>query len=116
MATFKELFTAPIEDPLDTSSYPFDLITPLIKPEENNFLTTPVTMNEVKGALSVMKPNSAPGPDGFTTRFFTCCWSIIKFDLLKMIRYSQMVNKLGGSTNSSFLALIPKEKGATTFN
>ena len=60
VATFKELFIAPIEDPLDTSSYPFDLITPLIKPEENNFLTTPVTMNEVKGALSIMKPDSAP--------------------------------------------------------
>ena len=63
-----------------------------------------------------MKPDSAPGPDGFTTRFFTCCWEIIKYDLLKMIRYSQKTSKLGGSTNSSFLALIPKEKGATSFN
>ena len=63
-----------------------------------------------------MKPNSAPRPDGFTTKFFTSCWSIIKFDLLKMVWYSYKVNKLGGSTNSSFLALIPKEKGATTFN
>ena len=116
MLTFKELFTAPIEDPLDISSHPFDLIPSIIKPEESNFLTSPVTMNELKGVLSNMKPDSAPRPDGFTTRFFTSCWSIIKTDLLKMIRYSQMVNKLGGSTNSSFLALIPKEKGATTFN
>ena len=116
MDTFKELFTAPIEDPLDTSSHPFDLIPHLIKNEENNFLTAPITMNEVKGALSIIKPDSALGPDGFITRFFMCCRSIINFDLLKMIRHSQMVNKLGGSTNSSFLALIPKEKGANTFN
>ena len=108
METFKELFTAPIEEPLDVYSHPFDLIPRLIKTEENDFLTAPITMNEVKGALSIMKPDSAPSPDGFTTRFFTCCWSIIKFDLLKMIWYSQKVNKLGGSTNSSFLALIPK--------
>ena len=73
-------------------------------------------MDEVKKSLSIMKPDSAPGPDGFTTRFFTCCWAIIKYDLLKMIRYSQKTSKLGGSTNSSFMALIPKEKGATTFN
>ena len=33
-----------------------------------------------------------------------------------MIWYSQNTNKLGGSTNSSFLALIPKEKGANSFN
>ena len=116
METFKELFTAPIEDPIDISSHPLDLVPHLIKTEENNFLTAPITMDEVKDALSIMKPDSALGPDGFKTIFFTCCWSIIKYDLLKMIRYSQKVNKLGGSTNYSFLALIPKEKGATTFN
>ena len=33
-----------------------------------------------------------------------------------MIRYSQKINKVGGSTNSSFLALIPKEKDAASFN
>ena len=71
--TFKELFTAPIEEPLDISAHPFDLIPHLIRTEENNFLTAPITMNEVKVALSIMKPDSAPGPDGFTTRFFTCC-------------------------------------------
>jgi hypothetical protein len=33
-----------------------------------------------------------------------------------MIRISQSNSKLGGSTNSAFLALIPKEKGASNFN
>jgi hypothetical protein len=33
-----------------------------------------------------------------------------------MIRKSQSSNKLGGSTNLAFLALIPKEKGALSFN
>ena len=32
-----------------------------------------------------------------------------------MARNSQIHHKLGGSTNSSFLALIPKEKGASSF-
>ena len=115
-ATFKDLFTAPVEDPIDVMAYPFDLIPNLISPEENNLLNASVTMNELKGIISIMKPDSSPGPDGFTTRFFSSCWSIIKMDLLKMIRHSQLVNKLGGSTNSSFLALIPKEKGSNSFN
>jgi hypothetical protein len=33
-----------------------------------------------------------------------------------MIKKSQQSSKLGRSTNSSFLALIPKEKGALSFN
>jgi hypothetical protein len=33
-----------------------------------------------------------------------------------MIRRSQSNRNLGGSTNSAFLALIPKEKGASNFN
>jgi hypothetical protein len=33
-----------------------------------------------------------------------------------MIQKSQACNKTGGSTNSTFLALIPKEKGASSFD
>ena len=33
-----------------------------------------------------------------------------------MIKKAQNCNKLGGSTNSSFLALIPKEKDAKNFS
>ena len=63
-----------------------------------------------------MDPNKAPSLDGFTARFLKSCWKIIKKDLLKMVRKSQNCNKIGGSTNSTFLALIPKEKGATSFD
>ena len=63
-----------------------------------------------------MKPDSAPGPDGFTARFISSCWDIIKYDLLKMVRNSQIHHKLGGSTNSSFLALILKEIAASNFS
>ena len=63
-----------------------------------------------------MDLDKAPGPDGFTARFYISCWDIIKRDLYIMIKKAQNCTKLGGSTNSSFLDLIPKEKGATNFN
>jgi hypothetical protein len=63
-----------------------------------------------------MEPDKAPGPDGFTARFIKVCWKIIKNDLHIMIQKSQSCSKIGGSTNSAFLALIPKEKGATSFD
>jgi hypothetical protein len=33
-----------------------------------------------------------------------------------MIRYVQLTSKIGGATNTSFLALIPKAKNANTFD
>eukprot|EP00253_Pinus_taeda_P002867 PITA_02867 len=79
-------------------------------------LEAKVTMDEFKAALFSMDPDKAPGPDGFSTRFLQSYWHIVGKDLLKMIQKFQDCQKIGGSTNSSFLALIPKEKGANSFN
>jgi hypothetical protein len=40
----------------------------------------------------------------------------VKKDLHKMVLKSQDCKKVGGNTNSTILALIPKEKGANSFN
>jgi hypothetical protein len=63
-----------------------------------------------------MEADKALGPDGFTTHFYKACWPIIKEDLLRMVRKSQNCFKIRGSTNSTFLALIPKEKGLSNFS
>eukprot|EP00253_Pinus_taeda_P009858 PITA_09858 len=79
-------------------------------------LTAPISMGELKKALDCMEPDKVPRIDGFTARFFQSCWSIINKDLLRMVRKSQVCAKIGGSTNSTFLALLPKEKGASNFS
>ena len=114
--TFKDLFTAPDEEPLNPLDHPFDLIPNLVQEADNLLLTAPISMKELKTALFKMNPDSAPGPDGFTAKFYTSCWDMIKLDLLRMVRHTQTTNKLGGSTNSAFLTLIPKEKGAIHFS
>ena len=114
--TFKDLFSAPEDAPLNPSDHPFDLIPPLIHEADNLLLSAPISLKDLKMALFRMKPDSAPGPDGFTANFFTSCWDIIKLDLLRMVRHSQVTCKVGGSTNSAFLTLIPKEKGANSFS
>jgi hypothetical protein len=48
--------------------------------------------------------------------FYKRCWSIIKFDLVRMIQYVHKYARMGGATNSMFLALIPKEKNASSFD
>jgi ribonuclease HI/exonuclease III len=109
---FKELYSAPAQEDLEIDSYPLSEIPNLITENDNRILNRPISLKEIKKVVFRMNPDKAPGPDGFTPRFFTLCWDIIKKDLSKMIMRSQACTKIGGSTNSAFLALIPKEKGA----
>ena len=73
-------------------------------------------MEEIKLAVDSMEEDRAPGPDGYNVNFIKICWDIIKNDLSKMIKKSQTCSKIGGSMNSAFLALIPKEKEANSFD
>jgi hypothetical protein len=85
-------------------------------PFMNQQLEAKISIQEIKEALFDMESDKAPGPDGFTARFLQTCWQIVEKDLYKMILKSQNFQKIGGNTNSAFLALIPKEKGAKDFN
>ena len=62
-----------------------------------------------------MEPDMAPGPDGFSIHFYRLCWEIIKSDFMRMVKAFQQKFKVGGSTNSTFLALIPKEVNLGSF-
>jgi hypothetical protein len=113
---FQDLYTAPLTDSLDPHAYPLSLIPKVIQASDNDTLAAPITMKELKSTLSHMNPDNTPGLDGFTAKFYSNCWNIIKYDLLRMVRNSQSRHKLGGSTKSSFLALILKEQGASNFS
>eukprot|EP00253_Pinus_taeda_P036481 PITA_36481 len=93
-----------------------DTVPNLITPKMNLVLESKITRKETKEPLFAMDPDKALGPDGFTPRFLQTCWQIIEKEFLKMIHKSQDYQKIGGYTNSAFLALIPKEKGANSFN
>eukprot|EP00253_Pinus_taeda_P022251 PITA_22251 len=92
------------------------LSPPKISSNMNQQLEAKVTRKEIKDMLYEMEPDKAPGPDGLTARFIQVCSQIVKKDLHRMVSKSQCCQKIGGNTNSAFLALIPKEKGANTFN
>eukprot|EP00253_Pinus_taeda_P021912 PITA_21912 len=111
---FKSLYSQDIN--LDQNSDIMDVVPSLISAEMNHLLEANVTKNEVKDALFAMDPDKAPGLDGFSARFLEICWPIMEKYLYKMVLKSQVCQKIRGSTNSAFLALIPKEKGANSFN
>ena len=105
---FKNLYSTPDLEPVAPNSYPISEILALINDDDNLLLNRPVRISEIKKTIFNMDPDKALGPDGFTARFYTSCWDIIKKDLYRMVMKSQNCTKMGSSTNSSFLALIPK--------
>lgn len=90
-------------------------IPSLISPENNAELCKPVTEEEIIKTIWSMDSDKAPGPDGFSIHFYKVCWDIIKYDLQRMVRGFMSKAKVGGSTNSTYLALIPKESNPESF-
>ena len=49
-------------------------------------LAAEFTLEEICRAVMDTPPDRAPGPDGFTGRFYRAAWSIIKDDICKAFR------------------------------
>jgi hypothetical protein len=55
-----------------------------IQQHELSLLDDPFSEEEVWATIKDLPLDKAPGPDGFTGRFYKTCWSIIKGDLLAL--------------------------------
>ena len=91
-------------------------IPSLVSPEENCVLMKPFYESEIIEFIWAMESDKAPGLDGFFFHFYKVCWHIIKSDLVRMVSAFQREGKVGGYTNSTFLALIPKEVNPSSFD
>ena len=76
-------------------------------------LDAPITEDEVWLTIKNLPADRAPGPDGYTGRFYKSCWQIIKSDLMAAILTLQQgdARKLW-LLNSAYLTLIPKKEEA----
>lgn len=76
-------------------------------------LEIPFTEEEVFKAVKAMPLDKAPGPDGFTTRFYACCWDIIKTDFMRAMDCFFRGDMRGLHTiNKALVTLLPKVDGA----
>eukprot|EP00253_Pinus_taeda_P036557 PITA_36557 len=110
---FKELLTETREE----ENY-VDLLQHVptkITVELNERLTEEIKEEEIKEAIWCLQPDKAPGLDGFSICFYRDCWEMIKKDLIKYFKWIQRKNKIGGFTNSTHLALVPKENRPSNF-
>jgi hypothetical protein len=106
---FTNLFTSS-NTPIDIEM--LDLFDPIISEEDNTFLCSIPSDEEIVEALSSLGSTKALGPDGFTALFYKKYWSIIKSDVMLSIRNFFTENSLPRDQNHTFIALIPKLSGS----
>lgn len=77
-------------------------------------LDAPFSEEEVWKTINSLPSDKAPGPDGFTGKFYKSYWQIIKVDIMaavsaiwgrKMRNFEQL--------NSAYITLLPKKEEAT---
>ncbi|VFQ82903.1 unnamed protein product [Cuscuta campestris] len=76
--------------------------------EDNTYLTSLPTGEEIKEIVWSLNPDSAPGPDGFNGKFFRSCWHIINKDVISATHEFFLGVPVPTSYGSTFLSLIPK--------
>jgi hypothetical protein len=113
---FHQLYSKENDDNEEGNKEFLKNIPALVTKEDNTALLSPTNEEEISKIIWSMDPDKAPGPDGFTIHFYRICWNIIKSDLIRMIKGFLQKAKIGGSTNSTFLALIPKETNPASFD
>eukprot|EP00253_Pinus_taeda_P031747 PITA_31747 len=89
-------------------------IPKVITEDHNQLFLIPVQPEEVDLAMKQLKEGKSLGPDGFSTTFFHSFWDLIREEVWLVIEESRSLHWLLPALNSTFIALIPKEEGATT--
>ena len=78
-------------------------------------LEAPFTEEEVWKTIKSLPADKAPGPDGFTGKFYLVCWPIIKPEIMAAISalWSRKFNNFE-VLNSAYITLLPKKDNATS--
>ena len=80
----------------------------MLSPQHMVVLNKTVSHEEIKEAIFSIDDSKAPGPDGFSSRFFKATWNIIGSDVCAAVssffEYGSMLREI----NCSIIALAPK--------
>lgn len=80
-----------------------------LKQEETTMLIEPFGEDEVWRAIKDCDGNKAPGPDGFSLKFFKKFWADLKPFVLSAMMEFHSSGLISEGCNPSFVALIPKK-------
>ena len=71
------------------------------------------TDEEIREIVFSLPKCKAPGPDGFTSEFFTSSWDLVGRDLISAVQSFFLTSYMPRQTNATVISLIPKIAGAS---
>lgn len=102
---FERLFTA--QNIISLSNL-LQHIPKILTAEDNGLLEQFPSTEEIRGAVFAMDGESAPGPDGYTGKFFTAAWSVIGEDVVRAVCSFFCGAELPRAITATSIVLIPK--------
>ena len=85
-----------------------EIIQKMVSSSDNLDLCRIPSADEIRSTIFLMDASSAPGPDGFSGKFFRHCWDIVGEDVVSALQQFFRTGLLAPGLNSNFLVLIPK--------
>nr|KAJ0201063.1 hypothetical protein LSAT_V11C600298600 [Lactuca sativa] len=93
-------------------------VIPILRPDDLDFrkldnqqaldMIKDVTDEEIKAALFDIDDDKAPGPDGFSSKFFKKAWMIVGSDFCFAVKEFFLSKKILKEVNATVVALVPK--------
>ncbi|XP_057733782.1 uncharacterized protein LOC130948943 [Arachis stenosperma] len=102
---FKDIFSSTCHENPEPLFTDFE---PKVTAHMNRKLQRPVTMEEVKRATFSIHPQSAPGDDGMTAKFFQSFWNILSGDVFRVVKSFFSGGRILKGFNHTQICLIPK--------
>lgn len=87
-------------------------LTNIEKPEDMDIFSIceqPIDTEEIYKALSKMKRNKTPGPDGLTVEFYLTFWNQLKYDILRLFKSIYDENCMTRTMRHGHITLIYKK-------
>lgn len=106
---FQKIFTA---GSIGDLSQEIQVLPVKVTVEMNSFLTQSPTIQEIKEATFSINSGKAPGPDGFSAKFYQVYWHIVGDDVSKAVLHFFETSEMHPRQNETHIRLIPKASGA----
>lgn len=106
VAYFNDLFRAESTDWKGV----IDCVSSKVTEEQNEEMSAPIDVAEIKRDLFHMQPDKSPGPDGMIPGFYHKFWNIVGADIVKLVQDFFNTGNLEGNIADANIVLIPKKK------
>lgn len=107
---YKCLYTQPqLEGDQKIEDFLKSLNLPAMSGEQNEILSAPITEIELNKAISTLKANKSPGPDGFSSEWYKAFRAELMPTLLQACNTTLTDAKMPPSWNEAVISVIPKE-------